>query len=152
MVRKRKRNIPIIERYEVEVEDWAVDYYFGLAPENIIEGVYWEGSGLIIMGKLISHVLDIVNGVRVKINADPQLDDYCKPNPTIISAKAIGWMEILRDNTMEFSCSVPSYSLSYLAQAGHANRIKYISITGTKLRYKQGTVRHINLSSQKEDE
>jgi len=40
MAHKRKKNIPIIERYEIEVEDWDADYYFGMAPKNIIEGVY----------------------------------------------------------------------------------------------------------------
>ena len=101
MIRKRKKNIPVIERYEIEADDWEADYFFGLAPQKVIEGVYWEGSSLIITGK--------------------------------------------------FDCSVPSYSLPYLAQAVHAKKIKYISITGTKLRYKQGTIRHISLSSQKED-
>ena len=152
MTRKRKQSIPIKEFYKIEVEDWEADYFFGLAPQKVIEGVYWEVSDLIIIGRLISPVLNIVGKVRVKIKADPEVDDHWKSNPTITSAKAIGRMEILRDNTMEFSCSVPSYSLPYLAQAAHANKIRYISINGTKLRYKSGTISHISLSSQKEDE
>lgn len=152
MVHKKKKNVPVIERYEIEVDDWEADYYFGLAPKNIIEGVYWEVSNLIIIGRLISPVLNIVGNVRVKIKADPEVDDHWKPNPTITAAKAIGRMAILRDNTMEFYCSAPTYSLPYLAQAAHANKIRYISITGTKLRYKEGAISHISLSSQKEDE
>jgi hypothetical protein len=152
MIRKRKKKLPIIESYEMEADDWEADYYFGLAPKNIIEGVYWEVSNLIIIGRLISPVLNMVGKVRVKIKADPEVDDHWKPNPTITAAKAIGRMAILRDNTMEFYCSVPSYSLPYLAQAVHTKKIRYISITGTKLRYKEGTISHISLSSQKEDE
>lgn len=152
MVRKRKKNVPIIERYEIEVEDWDTDYYFGIAPKDIIEGVYWEGSGLIITGKLISPVLDRVSKTQVDIRIDPQVDDYWKAEPTIKAAKAIGWMQILRDNTLLFNCSVPSHSLPYLAVATHAKKIRYISITGTKLRYKHGTIRHISLSSQREED
>ena len=152
MVHKKKKNVPVMERYEIEAEDWEAHYFFGLAPQKVIEGVYWEGSSLIITGKLISPVLDMVSKIKVDIRIDPQVDDYWKAEPTIQSAKAIGGMQILRDNTLLFNCSVPSYSLPYLAQAVHAKKIKYISIIGTKLRYKQGTIRHIRLSSQKEDE
>ena len=153
MAHKRKKNIPIIERYEIEVEDWDADYHFGMAPKNIIEGVYWEGSRLIIIGKLISPILDAASKARVEIKSDPQLDDHWKPNPTIISAKAIGWMDIPRgDNTLIFYCSVPSHSLSYLAYAVHLKKIRYISMSGTKLKYRQGTISHISLSSQREDE
>lgn len=87
MARKRKKNVPVIERYEIEVEDWDTDYYFGIAPKDIIEGVYWEGSGLIITGKLISPVLDIVSKTQVDIRIDPQVDDYWKAEPTIKAAK-----------------------------------------------------------------
>ena len=152
MVRRKKKSVPVIERYEIEADDWEADYYFGLNPRSNIEHVYWEISNLIIIGRLISPVLNIVGKVRVLINADPEVDDHWKPNPTITGAKAIGRMAILRDNTMEFYCSVPTYSLPYLAQAAHANKIRYISITGTKLRYKEGVISHISLSSQKEDE
>lgn len=152
MARKLKKNTPIIEIYKIEVDDWEADYFFGLAPKGIIEGVYWEGCSLIITGKLISPVLDIVSKTKVNISIDPQVDDYWKAEPTIKSAQAIGWMEILRDNTLLFNCSVPSHSFPYLAYSVQEKKIKYISITGTKLRYKRGTIRHIALSLQLEDE
>jgi len=153
MARKQKKNIIIPEFYKIEIEDWEADYHFGLAPKNIIEGVYWEGSNLIIIGNLTSPILDTVSKTKVELHGDPKLDDHWQQNPTIISAKAIGWIEITRqDNMLIFHCSVTYRSLPYLACAVHAKKIKYVSISGTKLKYRQGTISHISLSSQIEDE
>jgi len=153
MAHKQKKNDLIIELYKIEVEDWEADYYFGIAPKNIIEGVYWEGASLIITGKLISPILNAASKARVVIKGDPQLDDHWQQKPTIISAKAIGWMDIPRgDDRLIFYCSVPCHSLQYLAHAVHAKKIKYISINGTKLKYRQGTISNIDLSSQMEME
>jgi hypothetical protein len=150
--RKKKKFISIHELYEVEVEDWDADYYFRLAPKNIIEGVYWEIADLIITGKLISPVLDAVGKVIVKIKGDPKMDDHWQPEPTIISAKSIGWMDISRgDNRLTFYCSVPSRSLSYIALAVQSGKTKYASISGTKLKWRQGTISSISLSKNRED-
>jgi len=45
MSRKRKNNRkkkPVNERYEVEVDDWEVDYHFGVnqGSKNIVNGDY----------------------------------------------------------------------------------------------------------------
>lgn len=153
MARKTKTNITIAEFYNIEVEDWDADYHFGLAPKNIIEGVYWEGSNLIIIGKLISPVLDKTSKARIEIKDNPKLDDHWQANPTVTSAKAIGWINMPRGkNEIIFYCSVPCHSLQYLAHAVHAKKIRYIFISGTKLKYRTGTISYISMSSHMEDE
>jgi hypothetical protein len=150
MARKQKKYFSIMESYNIEVEDSEADYYFGIAPKNI-EGVYWEGASLIITGKLISPILNAASTARVVIKGDPQLDDHWQLEPTIKSAKAIGWMDIPRgDDKLIFYCSVPCHSLQYLAHAVYAKIIRYILITGTKLKWRQGTISNISLSSQME--
>ena len=153
MARKQKKSELIRELYKIEVEGWEADYYFGIAPKNIVDGVYWEGASLIITGKLISPILNAASKARVVIKGDPQLDDHWQLKPTIISAKAIGWMDIPRgDDRIIFYCSVPCHSLQYLAYTVNAKKIRYISINGTKLKYRQGTISNIDMSLQMEDE
>ncbi len=96
--RKRKKKEPENETYEIEVEDWETAYHFAIntMPKDLIEGVYSEHSKLILTGKIFSPALEKASKARVEIADDPQLDDHWKPEPTIISAKAIGWMEIPR--------------------------------------------------------
>ena len=156
MTRKKNtnKNDVIKECYEIEVKDWEVSCHFGIniAPKDLIPGVYWEGSTLILTGEIISPLLDKANRAVIQITADPQLDDHWQPKPTIISAKAIGWMEIPRgDDRVIFNCSVPSQSLLFIAIAIQAGKIKYVSTSGTKLKWRRGTISSINLSTQRDE-
>ena len=153
--RKTKKNTLITESYEIEVEDWEVNYHFGMniAPKDFIEGVYWEYSKLILIGRIILPAFEKASKTRIEIADDPKLDDHWQPKPTIISAKAIGWMEIPRgDDRLILYCSVPSRSLPYIALAVQSGKIKYTSIFGTKLKWKQGTISSLSLSTQREEE
>lgn len=157
MTRKKNtnKNDVIKECYEIEVKDWEVSCHFGIniAPKDLIPGVYWEGSTLILTGEIISPLLDKANRAVIQITANPQLDDHWQSKPTIISAKAIGWMEIPRgDDRVIFNCSVPSQSLLFIAIAIQAGKIKYVSISGTKLKWRRGTISGINLSAHREEE
>jgi hypothetical protein len=153
--RKTKKNTPITQSYEIEIEDWEANYYFGMniAPKDLIEGVYWEHSKLILIGKILSPVLINASRARIEIKDDPRLDDHWQPKPTIISAKAIGWMEILRgDDKLMLYCSVPSRSLPYIVLAVQSGKIKYASIFGTILKWRQGTISSLGLSIHREEE
>ena len=151
--RKTKKNIEVIEFYEIEVEDWEAYYHFGMAPKNIIEDVYWEISNLILIGRLISPSLKTASKARIEIGGNPQTDDHWQTKPTITSAKAIGWMEIPRgDDQLIFNCSVPTRSLSFITLAAQAGKIKYVSISGTKLKWRQGTISRISLSAHRDDD
>ena len=122
-------------------------------PRNLIEGVYWECSKLILKGKILSPALKKADKARVEIKDDPQLDDHWQPEPTIISAKAIGWMEIPRgDDTLIFYCSIPSRSLPHLALAVDSGKIRFASIFGTKLKWRKGAISSVSLSKNREEE
>jgi hypothetical protein len=152
--RKTKKNTLITESYEIEVEDWEVNYHFGMntAPKDLIEGVYWEYSKLILIGRIILPALEKASKARIEIADDPKLDDHWQQKPTIISAKAIGWMVIPRgDNSLIFYCSVPSRSLPYIALAVQSGKIKYATISGTKLKWRQGTISTLILSTHREE-
>jgi hypothetical protein len=105
--RKTKKKTPEPEWYEIEIEDWEVYYHFGLntGSKDLVEGAYWEFSNLVLTGKILSPVLEKANKSKITISDDHQLDDHWKPQPTVISAKGIGFMEIPRgDDTLMFYC------------------------------------------------
>jgi hypothetical protein len=154
MARKRKTRKkepePEKERYKIQVEDWDVYYDFGLniAPKDLIPGLFWEISKLTLTGKILSPVLKAASKAKVEIAARPQLDDHWTAEPTVASAKAIGWMEIPRGfDTLMFYCSIPSRSFQYVPVSVSAGKVKYASIFGTKLKWRKGTVSGVTLST-----
>lgn len=152
--RKTKENTLITESYEIEVVDWEVNYHFGIntVPKDLIEGVYCEYSKLILIGRIILPALEKASKARIEIADDPKLDDHWQPKPTIISAKAIGWMEVPRgDDRLIFYCSVPSRSLPYIALAVQSGKIKYSLIFGTMLKWRKGTISSLSLSTHREE-
>ena len=157
MARKRKPKVttPETEHYEIEIEDWEVDYHFALntTSKGLMEGVYWEHSKLILIGKLTSPLQGKASKTRIELAGDPQMDDYWKAKPTIISAKAIGWMEIPRgDDTLILYCSIPSQSFQLVAPSVQSGKIRFASVFGTKLKWRKGTIQSISLSTHREEE
>jgi hypothetical protein len=124
-----------------------------IAPKDLIEGVYWESSKLILIGRIIPPVSEKASKARSEIASDPQMDGHWQSKPTIVSAKAIGRMEIPRgDDKLIFCCSVPSRSLPNIALAVQSGKIKYASMFGTKLKWRRGTISSLSLSMHGEDE
>ncbi len=156
MAKKRKRKeVPVTLSYEIQVEDWEVDYHLSLntIPPYLIDGVFWESSRLILIGQLISPVIERVNKVEIEIVAKPQMDDHLKKESTIVSAKAIGSTEIPRgEDNLIFHCLVPSRSLPFIATAVQSGRIKHVLMLGTKLKWRQGTISSLSLSTQRDAE
>lgn len=163
MARKRKRKeVQTTEWYEIEVEGWEVSYHFGLntAPRDLIEGEMWESSQLILDGTLLSPVisgaktrLDKGSKVRIEVAAKPEIDDYWQEKPTIVSARGVGWMTLLKgDDTLEFHCMVPSRSLPFIAVAVQSGKIIHASISGSKLKWRQGSISSFTFATNKEEE
>ena len=152
--RKRKKE-PEPEWYKIEVSDWEGDYHFSLnrMPKDLHDGLFWERSSLILAGKILSPVVEKASTARVELSAMPEMDDHWTTKPTIPSAKAIGWMEIPRgEDTLIFSCRIPARSLQNVTLAAHAGRIGFVSIFGTKLKWRQGTISSITLSRTRDEE
>jgi len=145
---------PEKEFYEIEVDAWETTYHFGLntVSKDLFDGVYWEYSKLILTGKVLSPILEKASKARIEMAADPQMDDHWKPKPTIVSAKAIGFMEIPRgDDTLIFYCSIPSRLFGYTALAANSEKIRFASISGTKLKWRKGTISSISFSKNREE-
>lgn len=153
--RKRTQSEPEWEQYEIEVEDWDADCFFHLREprKQSVEGVYWEYSKLTLKGKLLSPVVKQATKASIEITADPQLDDHWAPKPSIISAKANGWMYVFKErDTLVFNCSVTTRLFYFASLAVHSGKIKFASLTGTKLKWLKGTLKSITLSTIHEEE
>ena len=153
--KKGKRKEPENEYYEIELGHWEVNYHFGIntGPKDLVPGVYWEHLAIIMPGKILSPVVEKANKAKIQIAAEPQMDDHWKVEPTIVSAKATGWMEIPRgDDTLIFYCSIPSQSFQFIALAVHSKKARFASISGTKLKWRQGTISDFRLSTHRDEE
>lgn len=153
--RRKKKEEHENETYEIEINDWEVAYRFGLnaLPKDLVRGVYWEYSKLILAGKILSPVVEKASKVRIEMTDEPQMDDHWKSKPTIISAEATGYMQIPRgDDTLTFYCSIPSRFLQNITLAVHSGKIQFVSISSTKLKSRQGTISSVTLSRAREDE
>jgi hypothetical protein len=152
--RKPKKKKPEYESYEFEIEDWEVDYDFGLnTSRRDLGGVYREYSTLILKGKTLSPVLEKATKANIYIMADPKMDDHWQPEPSILSAEATGFMVISRDgDTLLLHCSIPSRSIPYIVLAAQSGKIRYASIYGTKLKWRQGKILSLSLSTKREED
>ena len=152
---KTKRKKPETEYYEIEVDDWEVDYHFSIntLPRDLNDGVYSEYATLILTGKILSPIIEQASKARIRISTDPEMDDHWKVNPTIQSAKAIGSMVIPRgEDILEFFCSVPTRSLPFIAMAAESKKVRFVLVFGTKLKWRQGTISSVSLSTNREEE
>lgn len=136
------------EWYELLVEDWIMEYQFELntAPKDLVPGLFWEHATCILIYKLTSPDLKYGNKARIEIVGKPELDDHWAPGTNVKSAIGIGSIEIPRgDDAIRFYCMVPSRSFQSIPIAASSGKIKYVTISGTKLRYRRGDVSGITL-------
>jgi hypothetical protein len=146
--RKRKQKEPDNERYEFEVENWEMEYQFELnmTPKDLVPGLFWEHATCILICKLNSPVLKYGNKARIEVVGKPELDNHWAQDANVKSAIGIGSIEILRgDDIIRVYCMVPSRSFPYIPVAASSGKIKFVSIDGTKLKYRKGDIFGITL-------
>lgn len=154
MANKRKKQ-KVREKlsYEIEVKDWEGYYHFGIAPKNLDMGAYWEISNLIILGNILRPDLKIATKASIDLSADPETTDHWSREPTIKSAKAIGYMEVPRgEEVLQIRCSIPPRQSNSIHVAVASGKIKYITIFGEKLKWRKGVVTSISLSTEREED
>ena len=157
MPRKRKRKwgkAVESEHYEIDIEDWEESYFFQINKTNrkFIPGDYWEHSGLILWGKIVSPTIKNASRVRIDIRGTPELDEHWKQETVDHPPQTIGWMAARRDNILAMNCDIPSRSFQWIPAVVTSGKVRYASISGTKLKWGQGRIFGISLSTNREDE
>ena len=157
MAKKRiKKKPPEKLNYEIEVTDWKGYYHLGIPPKNlndIIRGIFWETSTLTLFGNIIYPELKIANMARVDLTTKPEMADHWTTEPTIRSAKGVGFMEVPRgEEVLQIRCSIPPRLSNNMHVAVASGKIRYISIYGEKLKWRKGLIFDISLSDEREEE
>lgn len=151
--KRKKKKVQENQRYEIEVMDWEVYHHFGIAPKNLFKGSYWEISNLILSGKIISPELKIAEKAKIDLSSEPEMEDHWKTEPTILSAKAIGYMEVPRgEDVLQMHCSIPPRVSNNIQLAVASRKIKYVSVFGEKLKWRRALVFSVTLSAELEEE
>jgi len=85
----------------------------------------------------------------ISIMETPELDDHWKEESPEKPLN-IGYMVILRDDeTLFVDCRIPSRSFRYITMAMASKKIKFASVYGTRLKWRQGKVFYISLSTNR---
>lgn len=153
--KNRKRKEPEDITYEIEVNDWKTYYHFGLnkRPTDNFPEVYWEFSNIILSGGIISPDLKIISKANIRINESPELNDHWKNKMLERQPLGIGYIKFEKDDDiLEFNCWVSSPSFNNITVTVAHGKVKYVSIFGTKLKWKKGTIFNITLSTDKDEE
>lgn len=150
-----KKEKPEYENYEIEIQDYEVDYHFGIdsAWRRITEGDYWEGLTLKLLGKVLYPELKNASKAEVVLSAEPKLENHWKERHRDNPPSSIGMNQILNDNETLYSiCWVPSSSLQFIAVAVSNGKVRLASIYGERLKWRRGSIIRINLSTNREDD
>jgi hypothetical protein len=153
--KKRKIAKPVPELYEIEVDDWEMNYHFGIneGERYIFSGDYREESYVIFFGRIISPILKRATKAHFHVSGDPNLDDHYKEDAPDKSPSGIGHMQVLRDNeTLALQCNVPSRSIPFIAVSAGHGKIKHVSVYGDKLRWGRGNIAYISMRTRVEED
>jgi hypothetical protein len=152
--KRKKRKEPVQERYEIEIEDWTVDFSFGgnLFNKILFPGDFYEHSSIKFLSKITSpEILNTIN-CRLIISETIELEDHWKKDQST-STPSIGSMTLLKNkHLLEIFCFVPPRFFKNILKAVNEKKIKFCSIYGTKLKWRSGIVHQINFSTEKEED
>jgi len=151
---KRRPKKPEPEYYQIEVDNWDASYTFGAnrSGKRFSED-YFESSYIFLNGKIVSPSLKKTDQARIMISSDHKLKD-CWEQPSMEKpAELVGWITLLTDDSLlEFMVWLPPQSHQYVSSIAASGKIKYAWVYGTKLKYRQGQVYNLRISSYLEED
>lgn len=81
--KRRRKTKPVNESYLIAIDDFEVDYHFGInsVGGGIVEGDFWEGSTLNLIGRILSPPLKNATKAVIAVCATPELNGHWKEPP-----------------------------------------------------------------------
>ena len=153
--KSQKKKKPENENYEFVIDDFDVDYHFGvnLSRDRIYDGNYWEGATINLNGKVTSPKIKNINKAVIALAARHELNEHWKDSPQEKPPNSIGMMQILNDNeTLHSVCFVPSQSFPFIISAVVSGKVKFATIYGEKLRWRRAFISYFNIFTKLEDD
>lgn len=146
--RSKKRGRPRVEtlfaRYEIQITSWDFSWSFYLSgPMDQWQGRshFKEMATLTLEGRVIEPEGFKYPEALIRLVADPWLDTL------IEQPAAIGSVHINDKQFTGYMC-IPSHQMPLLASV--ANRLSFIELNGTPLRYRKALIKELHLSTAPE--
>ena len=152
--KKRNQEKPEIVYYEIKIEDWEVACSFGLSffPGEFGAGDYSEDSDIIFTGEILSPVLKNAKKAKIFITGKPEFENHWDKPLRDERPIGIGWIEIPRGSgILELHALFPCRSLPIITAAAAVDKIQFARVRGTKIRYRKGDIRDLELLTTKRD-
>lgn len=137
--RGRRREDPIY--YVVEVTEWDWSFMFGVSPRRDMDGPYSDYRHLTLSGKLIHPWGVKAHEAEITLMPDPRLN---KGERERDDPKSCGSLYVHRGH-FQALLPMPLDALSSVLQLAAAGRLRYVVMTGDKLRYGQGLIQMYRL-------
>lgn len=137
--RVRPRNDPVY--YVVEVTEWDWSFMFGVSPRRDMDGPYSDYRHLNLSGKLVHPAHIKAQEVEITLLPDRRLNEGERERD---DPRSCGSLQLHRGH-FQALLPMPLDALPSVLQAAIADRLRYVVITGDKLRYGQGYVRMYRL-------
>ena len=150
--RKFKKPEPVL--YYIDINDWGADYGFGVeTPRKHREDDYWEHINLNLHGEIIYPVSEKTSMALIKIKPKIEIDDCWKEPPSEKPPKIIGIYDLPRDNSrIQFICWIPARSFQPLCALVAGGKIKYATVQGSRMKWRQGEIYYFELTSTRDEE
>ena len=147
--RRRRRVQEELVFYEVLVTDW--DYYYSISPNDARyrfgPGPYWEIQVVKFQGSISRPEGFKYPTCEVTLSGREGMQDEKFETPP----KTIGGLSAHED-TLNAYVFIPCERVAEIVEIASTGRIKQISITGSRLKWRSGTVRDISVSTKIEEE
>lgn len=159
MPKKKKRRQRKAEtiRYLVSISDWNWGYSFGLNFISFFPSRFSEYAHLELAGTLLSPKNIKAEHVEVTLmpdhryNADKREEGYTPDEDKKKQEGGIGGVS-LNKGKLEASLTVPADMFAPVLSGIIAGHLKYITMSGGPMRYRQGSIRRYDLSSSLDPE
>lgn len=148
--RKQRRRRPEeeIETYRIAIDDWSWDFTFGQAFDRLSAAPHADYRHLTVKGHLLDMPRVKADAVELTFMPDSRL------NPGAEAAGAsgpAGGLHLWR-GTLAGLLSMPMDILPSLLTMLIGERLRFVTLTGARLRYGRAQVRHYRLAMVPDDE
>ena len=141
--RKSKRRLNLNVYYVVEIDNWDWGYNFGLDESRYRDEPYREFRHLRLTGKLLRPRNVKADAVEVTLMPDAKLKEESRKRDEPRSVGAL----ISSRGQLQVLLPFPSDALEPVLQTLIANKLRYVTINGSPLHYRQGLVKSFSLDS-----
>jgi len=167
IIRDHRRRLLNGIQYTIVIDSWSCDYSFGLnsmfdplrpykdITDSIHREPFKEYRWLVFSGQFVEPPQLKEQKVEVKLSQEAYLNEAMRDkNLHLYKEKPPNSVGFLEKQKSGIQCHVwfPEDAMHIVLEAASANKIKYITLYGEKMRYRQASIFNFSLSEKPEDD